>query len=304
MSSQLTKQTRNEFLASLTRLATVPKNVADECVICFDDTITDPVQLSCSHVFCEECITSWCSRKGQSCNACPTCRRTLFNTSADFDRAPAGSNRLQVAARALEHSGLLTDDQFNVYSDVTSFSLSAIHRAAAAAHLYLVEESHPPTTGPVLIEFRVLGPALLAMGNLLRGYARATGRSYSGYQHRDWKLIIRHLEEHLLFFHGQVRESGVGMAREFSFRVQESLSDHMIDVNSGRFFESGASLQSPSGDLDVLLNYMVFVCAKAYQDRKGQKAALKQAQRDALDRESTKIGYFVRKTTQTIFGLV
>jgi hypothetical protein len=94
------------------------------------------------------------------------------------------------------------------------------------------------------------------------------------------------------------------MAREYGSRIRESLRKDCIDLNSGRFFERGARLQSPSGDLDVLLNYVVSVCAKAYQDRETRKEALQRAQQAALENESTKVGWMVRKVAQTVFGRI
>jgi hypothetical protein len=264
-----------------------------------------PVELPCKkHIFCKSCITEWLSFRNRS--TCPQCRLALFNPNGDGDRNPAGADRLQIVAQALEHSGLTTGDQFDVYSDEYFFATSSIHRAAATAHRYLVGESHPPVTGSVLINIHILGPHIIAMGNLLRGYAHSAGRPYSGYQRRDWKLIVGHLHRHLDLAHGRVREGdGVArMAREYGSRIRESLRKDCIDLNSGRFFERGARLQSPSGDLDVLLNYVVSVCAKAYQDRETRKEALQRAQQAALENESTKVGWMVRKVAQTVFGRI
>lgn len=41
----------------------------NQCSICHDD-IRAPIRLSCSHVFCEECICEWLEREG----TCPYCR--------------------------------------------------------------------------------------------------------------------------------------------------------------------------------------------------------------------------------------
>jgi hypothetical protein len=99
---------------------------------------------------------------------------------------------------------LLTEDSFDGYSDELPFSACDVHHAAAHAYQYLAAASHPPVTGPVLVKISILGPALVAMGNLLSGYARTTGRPYSGYQRRDWKLIIRHFMNHLELANGAV----------------------------------------------------------------------------------------------------
>jgi hypothetical protein len=92
------------------------------------------------------------------------------------------------------------------------------------------------------------------------------------------------------------------MAREYGARVRGTLREESIDLNSGRFFQSGARLQSPSGDLDVMLKYVVFQCAKAYEERETQRATLRRAQQAALDSESTKVGWMMRKVAQRVFA--
>ena len=296
-------QTRRQFLNSLTPLPEVPKDL-DECAVCLEEEYTGPVQLSCSHIFCKPCIYKWCDSRGASNSTCPTCRQKLFDVNGDSDRTPEGADRLQIVAQALEHSSLLTEDSFDGYSDELCFSACDVHHAAAHAYQYLAAASHSPVTGPVLVKISVLGPALIAMGNLLRGYAQATGRPYSGYQRRDWKLIIRHLMNHLELANGEVRESGVGMAREFGGRIRYTLEQDLIDLRSGRFFESRASVHSPSGDLDVVLNYVVHVSAKAYQEREARSAALRQAQKDALTKETNSMRWVLRKAAQVVFNRV
>ena len=296
-------QTRSQFLSELTTLSKLPEGAVGECSICLEG-LDAPVELPCQHLYCKHCITEWLSRRSRA--TCPTCRRTLFDVSGDVDRSPLGTDRLQIVAQALEYSGLTTDDGFDSYFDEVSFTTSSIQRAAAAAHQYLVDDNRSPVTGPVLINMRTLGPHLVAMGNLLRGYARAMGRGYGRYQRRDWKLIISHLHRNLDLANGQVREADgvIGMAREYGARVRGTLREEAIDLNSGRFFESGARLQSPSGDLDVMLKYVVFHCAKAYKEREIQRATLRRAQKAALDNESSKVGWMMRKVAQTVFGAV
>lgn len=294
-------QTRTQFLSGLTTSNKVPECAVAECSICLEE-LEAAVELPCQHKYCKHCITEWLSRRSRA--TCPTCRRILFDVRGDVDRSPLGTDRLQVVARALEYSGLTTEDGFDHYSDEILFTTPPIHRAAAAAHRYLVDDTHPPVTGPVLIDIRSLGPHLIAMGNLLRGYAQAMGRGYGRYQRRDWKLIINHLLRNLDLANGQVRQGDgvIGMAREYGARVRGTLREETIDLNSGRFFESGARLQSPSGDLDVMLKYVVFQCAKAYTERETLRVELQRAQQAALDGESTKAGWMLRKVIQTVFG--
>ena len=296
-------QTRTQFLSGLTAMSKLPEESVAECSICLE-ALDAPVQLPCQHMYCKHCITEWLSRRSRS--TCPTCRRTLFDVNGDVDRSPLGTDRLQIVAQALEYSGLTTDDGFDSFFDEMSFTTPSIQRAAAAAHQYMIDDNHSPVTGPVLIDIRTLGPHLVAMGNLLRGYAQAMRRGYGRYQRRDWKLIICHLARNLDLANGQVREGDgvIGMAREYGARVRGTLREESIDLNSGRFFESGARLQSPSGDLDVMLKYVVFQCAKAYQERETQRTTLRRAQQAALDSESTNVGWVIRKFAQTVFGAV
>ena len=46
----------------------------DGCTICQEEH-TAPVKLECGHIFCEECITSWCERNTAA--TCPLCRAPI-----------------------------------------------------------------------------------------------------------------------------------------------------------------------------------------------------------------------------------
>ena len=293
-------QIHSQFLAMLEPLTKLPEGIDNECSICTEEFIT-PVALPCMHLYCRNCITEWLSRRNR--NTCPICRKILFSISK-VDREPVGTNRRQLIAQALEQSRLMTSDSFDIYDDRVPFTTSAVQQAAAAASQYLSDEHHPSLTGSVLIDMRKLGPHIIAMGNLLRGYARASGRPYSGYQRRDWKLVVGRLYTLLNFNDGQIRtgENAVRMARECRARIRESLSQDLIDVRSGRFFEINGRIESPSGDLDVLLNYVVSQCNKAFNEKEAQQAALYQAQEQALKGESTAVGWALRWAGQTLFG--
>lgn len=289
---------RNEFLTGLVPLQTLPEGSEEECPICAEE-FSNPVQLPCSHIYCQICIDKWLHRKGK--NSCPTCRRELFVVNED-DRGPVGVDRLQIVARALEHSRLLTGE-FDVYDHEIDFSVSEIHRAAAAANNYLAEGNHAPSTGPALIDIQSIGPHIIAMGNMMRGYARATGRGYSRYQRRDWKIIVDRLITTLRSVNGEVRSEQLNhMSRDIRIRIRRSLEDEGLDIDSGRFFDRDAEVDSTSGDLDVLLNYVVFQCTKAYAERQRRRAAHRQAQEDALQRETTRFGRALRLTGQRLFG--
>ena len=46
----------------------------DSCAICCQEELTAPVELECSHIFCEECILSWVER---GVYTCPLCRSVI-----------------------------------------------------------------------------------------------------------------------------------------------------------------------------------------------------------------------------------
>ncbi|KAK3712596.1 hypothetical protein LTR37_009039 [Vermiconidia calcicola] len=296
----MTMQTRNQLLDSLVPLTMLPAEVDDECAICYEELV-NPVQIQCKHVYCSDCITKWLTRRNK--NTCPQCRHVLFELD-ETDRGPVGDNRLRVIAQAMELSRLMTDDGFDLYNDQFTFPNSAVHRAAAVANGYLAGRNATPQVDDMVIEFRRLGPHIISMGNLLRGYAQATGRPYSGYQRRDWRLIIDRLMTLLDLFDGQVRhQANLGrVVNEYRVRLEESLIQDLIDVHSGRFFEQDVQTNSPSGDLDVLLRYVFVLCVKIYKDREKRREELRQAQELALQSENTRVGRALRWTGQRLFG--
>jgi hypothetical protein len=239
----------------------------------------------------------------RSRNTCPVCREVLFNNS-EADRGPLGEARIQLVAEAFSRSGLMTTEHIDLYSDELSVDTLNIQRAAADAYAYLASESHPRVTEDVVIDVRTLAPHAIAMGNLLRGYADATGRPWSRYQRRDWKLIVGCLIDQLLLTNETVRTGYdvVHMAQEYRTRIKESLTQDLIDVHSGRFFEVNARMDSPCGDLDVLLDYIVVQSAKAHKEQQVRREELMREQQEALQQETTAVGYGLRWLGQALFG--
>lgn len=298
--SNITMHTRNQFLSGLVPLTKLAEGIEDECSVCTEEFI-GPVELPCKHIFCKTCITEWVSRRNK--NTCPMCRAALFPLE-EVARGPAGTNRLEVIAQAMSWSRLMTADGFDIYDDEIFFTRAAVQRAAASASQYLILEDHPAQTEILLIDVGTLGPHLIAMANLLaRGYARAMGRPYSGYQRRDWKLIVSRLYTLLEAVDGQVRYNNhlVRIIPDFRARIRESLRQELIDTESGHFFDRDARMESPSGDLDALLNYVVFQCAKAYRDRETRRATLRHARWEALDAETSTAGRTMRWVRQNVF---
>ena len=289
--------TRTQFLASLNPLSTLPEDIDPECPICADD-LTNPIALCPKHIFCQTCLTKWLTRKQRNC--CPTCRRILFALE-DNDRWASGVNRTRVLAEVMQHSRLLTDN-FDAYS--IRASTADIHKAAAEAHRYLAEDSHPRITeGKAVIDKKILGPHVIAMGNMLRAHAHATGRRYSAYQCRDWKLILERVWRLLSTMNGWTFEGDdlVHMAQDFRSATFLCLQEEKLDTRSSRFFERDAALQSPSGDLDCLLGFVVLLCTKVYAQRETERVARRVAQAEALQGESSRFGYALRWTVQRLF---
>lgn len=292
-------QTRNQFLTALAPLTNLPEDIESEgCPICTEE-FSDPVELCPKHVFCQGCVIKWLTRRKR--NTCPICRRVLF-TLTETGRWTFGADRIRILAQTMEHSRLLTDN-FDEYG-YFRWTTSEVHRAAAAAHSYLAEDSHARITeGKAVIDIRVIGPHMIAMGNMLREYARATNRGYSAHQRRDWKITVERVWKFLSHMDGWVFEGDdlVHMAQDFRLATFFSLQEEKIDARSSRFFEVDAPLESPSGDLDLLLDYIVFQCTKTYEQREVERAAHQRAQQEALQNETSRLGWVLRWTGQRFF---
>ena len=233
----------------------------------------------------------------------------MLFTLTETDRGPlSAAERTRIHAQAIEYSNLLTEGRFDVYDDRIRCTFPEVQGAAASAVKYLSAEHRPRLTARenarALIDTRALGRHLIAMGNLLTGYARARGRPYSGYQRRDWRLIISNLSRHLRESDGQVFRGEDVRDMAFFLRLWtfESLRREGVDVVSGRFFERDARLESASADLDVLVGYVVFLCMGAFEEREIETAEVRKMQREALERESTNFGKLWRWSGQSVFG--
>lgn len=280
-------------------MTTLPEDVT-ECAICVDE-LTDAVEVCPKHVFCRDCVTRWLTSKKS--NTCPTCRRKLFDANA-IERWKPEDNRVGTLSLAMENSQLLTLDFGEYGFDASRISL--VHMHAAEACRYLSQDAHRPiTTGKALIN-KNTGCHALVMAKLLQGYAKATNRGYSGFQRRHWRLITERLCKFISHMDGTILEGVnlVHMAQDFRFAIATSLREEGVDTQSGRFFLNNAPLESPPGDLDTLLGYFVFQCTQAYEKREMEKAARRTAQREALERQQSRVGYALRFTGQTLFGMV
>lgn len=138
------------------------------------------------------------------------------------------------------------------------------------------------------------------MSNMLRGYAAASVRPYTAHQNERWKLINRALIDTLLPNHGQIQADPrvTDMAAACRRTIRQKLAHSLIDIHERLFFDNFAEIDSPSGDLDVLLAYVVFQCGKTFERRQD----LIEDQKEAPRGETTAVGYSLRRLGQILFG--
>lgn len=174
--------------------------------------------------------------------------------------------------QALQHSGLL-NGTYQDFNDNFDLSYSTMNRATASANRWLAEEHHPLTAGPAVINKQQLIHHLVAMANLLKGYARAVGRPYSRYDLRDWRLIVNTIYGIILRQNGRTIDALVIPTR---FREEVQVRLFRAGIRVGRFFDgANADAESSSGNLDVLLQYIASKAAEEFARVEGQKAAVR-----------------------------
>lgn len=290
-------QTRNQSLSTLTPLNGAPEEFGTECPICTDEFV-EPVAVCSGHVFCKPCIVKWLSK--EKCNTCAICRRVLFAPSK-AGRWPLGADKVRILAQTFEYSRLLTDD-FDTYR-CSRWTVSEVHAAAADANEYLAAGHHEIVTdGKAMIDINTLAPHIIAMGNMLEGCTRATGRWCSSYEHRDWKIIIERVHRFFSAMNGRTFEGDdlIHMAQDFKLATFFMIREERIALRSRVFFETDAPIASPAGDPDTFLDYLVHQCLKIGQQIEEYQAV----QREALQREHSVVGWTVRWTRQRLFGRV
>lgn len=194
-------------------------------------------------------------------------------------------------AQALQNSGLL-DGTYQVFSGEVEIDGSRMVRATAAANRWLAEEHHALRTGPAVIDKKVMAYHLVAMGNLIRGYASAMGRGYSRVDLRDWRLIVEAIYAVIVNESGTTTDAMTIPAR---FRREVEVSLERDGLNVGRFFEgSDAEAESRTGDLDILLSY---VAAKA-----AEEFARQETLRAQVRKEKTVVGKVSRMFQNYFFA--
>lgn len=233
------------------------------CPICTDTPI-DPVSLHpCNHSFCTSCITEWLSLPLR--NTCPSCRKVVFYLDTPIAKPPA--DRLVLMSQAMTHAGLLGGEYLR-FSDEIQINISDLYRAAAQANLWLGEEYHMAAAGPAVVERGALGTQIVAMGNLLRGFAQASGRAYSEEDTRIWKVLVKALYRVILTWHGRRMDAMI-----FPTSAREEIRQHLVqrDSVSEAFFQSEAQAESLRADLDVLLQYLAVKAAEAATQRESMR---------------------------------
>lgn len=175
-------------------------------------------------------------------------------------------------SQTLANSGLLTGE-FQVFSDDIGWTSSGIEQATASAHAWLGEQDHPNFAGMALIHRDRLGQHVVAMGNLILGYAQAMRRSYSRNQRRDWRIIIDFLYSIVEARNGAQMEATV-MPQQLREQIRISLLQEDLYVD--RFFEDDAESESLSGDMDVLLQYISHQAADEFQRREVRARTIRQ----------------------------
>lgn len=180
----------------------------------------------------------------------------------------------------MTHAGLLGGAYLR-FSDEIHINILDLYRAAAQANLWLGEEHHGATAGPALVERGALGMQIVAMGNLLRGFAQASGRQYSAADTRVWKVLVKGLYDVISRWHGRRMDAMV-----FPTLVREETSQHLVQTSlvDAAFFEDGAQAESLRADLDVLLQYIAAKAAEAANRREATRPV--RVQPTALDKVS------------------
>lgn len=174
-------------------------------------------------------------------------------------------------AVALRNSGLASLNthvrEFDTYgSDL--YTLSDLNRSTAHAMDYLAANGQTSWgPGPALINVKYLSAGFVAMGNLIREFARASGRAYSGQEDADWKLVLTYLWDVLKARDGK-RYDALFLPAKLRDTVKKKLSTFYSDVESTSFFFRHASPSAPDycyDDLDFMLNYLTLNCRLAFE---------------------------------------
>ncbi|KAK4500410.1 hypothetical protein PRZ48_008599 [Zasmidium cellare] len=169
-------------------------------------------------------------------------------------------------SQAMAHAGLLGGNYLR-FSDEIHISISELYRAAAQANLWLGEEVYQAGAGPAVVESARLGIQIVAMGNLLMGFARASGRPYTAEQIREWKSLIKGLFEVVKRWNGRRMDAMV-----FPAEMKREIARGGLVTEA--FFEGDVQPASLRADFDVLLQYLSVKTVDAHAAREAMRATL------------------------------
>lgn len=179
-----------------------------------------------------------------------------------------------VMGQAMTHAGLLGGEYMR-FSDNIHINISELYCAAAQANLWLGEQHHTAAAGPAIIDRQNLGHHIIAMGNLLRGYAHAMGRPYTRSQRRDWRVLAKALYEVISKWDGRTMDA-VLIARQLRGEMQRYLV--LGGFMSESFFENVPEPQSLAADLDILLAYIANKAAEHFAAREAIRTEIRTEQ--------------------------
>lgn len=183
-----------------------------------------------------------------------------------------GARRVLVAD-ATRSSGLLTNHSsarmLDTYGSIL-YTISDLNRATTHASHFLAESvTRSAPGGPTLIKISPqLSASFVAMGNLIREFAKASGREYTEQQDQDWKTLLTHLWS-ILRQKNDKKYDGMILPAKLFRAVKEQLDSNYRDGSRMRFLHAAGATPEASphrADFDLLLNYLSLCCKMAQHD--------------------------------------
>lgn len=111
------------------------------------------------------------------------------------------------------------------------------------------------------------------MGNLLKWYANASGRSYSAQEHGEWRIVVD-LVYHSIASRHRSAENAMILSWQINEEVRLGLVEALGLHHTSSFVrERGA--ESPAGDLNRLINYVVFRASEEESRRRKRRQEIR-----------------------------
>ncbi|KAM3425517.1 Tripartite motif-containing protein 60 [Cercospora zeina] len=198
-----------------------------ECPICFE-SLDDKVSVTCGHVFCRACISTWAQSPS---NTCPTCRSVLY------EELPRTANVQPITDDWNRISNLATTYNADI-SNTTAPNGTAIDPYELAVFFLRNRQAH--TTDGVLriirhhngqsYTFPIVGRGVFPAADRLRGPIRALasliraraqisgGRAWNDRRVAEWNEVIGYIETivraHEHQTHATVSRISAGLLRD------------------------------------------------------------------------------------------